>query len=91
MSKPTAIKSAAVLLIAALLSLALWDPADQNLPTPHPQRVLAVTYQTSSNRTANVNKYCPTNVDRTTLAPAGDTSTAQTYMNGVRSQLGIDG
>jgi hypothetical protein len=91
MSKAIAIKSAAVLLVVALLSFAVWDGAEPSIPPPQQQRILAITYQTSANRTTNVNKYCPANVDRTTLAPADDATTAQTNMNGVRSQLGLDG
>ena len=88
MSKSVAIKSGAVLLLVALVSVAVWDSAEQ--PLAQPNRLLA-SYQTSSTRSSNVNSYCPANLDRTTLAPSAEVSTALTNMNGVRSQLGVDG
>lgn len=88
MSKRVAVKSGAVLLLVALVSLTVWDNAEQSLPQ---RGRLLLDYQTSSARTTNVNSYCPPKVDRTTLAPSSELSTAEASMKDVRSQLGVDG
>lgn len=87
--KSTLIKSLALFLLAAIVSLAFWS-IPQQATIPQKARLLQ-NYQTSSTRTSNVNNYCPANLDRNTLAPTSDISTAQSNMNAVRSQLGIDG
>jgi hypothetical protein len=83
MSKYAAAKPVIILVAVAIISLAIWDNSPTK-PLSHPTRFLS-SYQTSSNRTSNVQTYCPANVDRTTLAPNSDISTAQSNMNGVRS------
>lgn len=88
LSKSTATKSLIILLAAALLSLVIWDNSVKPISV---QSRLLSPYQTSANRTSNVQTYCPANIDRNSLAPSADISTAQTNMNGVRSQLGVDG
>lgn len=88
MSKSTIFKSCAVLLVLALISLAVWDNTE---PLAPPKQRLLLTYQTSSTRSSNIANNCPANLDRTTLASTSDISTAQTYLNNVKSQLGIDG
>jgi hypothetical protein len=87
--KSTLIKSLSLFLLAAIVSLAVWS-SPQQATVPQKARLLQ-NYQTSSSRSSNVNSYCPANLDRSTLAPTADVSTAQGNMNAVRSQLGIDG
>lgn len=68
MSKSKAIKSATALLVVGLLSFAVWDGPEHSLLGP--QRLLPASYQTTATRTSNVNTYCPSSVDRSSLAPA---------------------
>lgn len=88
MSKSTLLKTCALLLLLALLSLAVWDNTESLAP---PKQRLLLTYQTSSTRSSNIGNNCPANLDRSTLASTSDISTAQNLLNSVKSQLGIDG
>lgn len=88
MSKSSTLKAIAVLLLVGVVSFVAWDNQEQDVQAS--PRML-ITYQTNSIRSANVQKYCPGSVDRTTLVTSSDLAAAKTNQNTVSSTLGIDG
>jgi hypothetical protein len=80
------------LIVLALVAALTFFASDQTQTlTPAPQRLLTGTYTTTPTRTDNVNKFCPANLDRTTLVSASDVTEAQSMRTSVNTQLGIDG
>lgn len=92
MSKSATAKGTIVVLFVALLSVAVWSNTQED-QSPK-ERLLAATnvntYVINSTRTSNYGKYC-SGLSRTTLVTTSDLSAANTNMNTVSSQLGIDG
>lgn len=91
MSKSATAKGTLAVLFVALLSVAVWSNT-QDDPSPK-ERLLASTVNTyliSSTRTSNYGKYC-SGLSRTTLVTTSELSSANSNMNSVSSQLGIDG
>lgn len=83
---PKALIALAVILIFSLLV----TQGTEDI-APVQQRLLAGTYFTTPTRTSNVNKYCPANLNRSSLASPSDYTNAESQRKQVNSQLNIDG
>lgn len=85
-------KNITIVVLAIVMSLAMWMMPETISAQTHAKRLLQLTtYNTNPVRTDTVKTYCAGLGSRSELISSSDTSTAQEYKNALTSQLKING